>query len=496
MHALIVSTAMDTRLRRLCQVVLACCTLCGCAVGPDFTRPDAPAVTAYRADAMVDQSDALTAQHLINGADLPHDWWHLFESAELNDLVQDALAHNATLEAARANLQQSQHNLQAGYGLFFPQLGLGMAASRERTAPIEQGLHTPSSVFNVVTLSAGISYDLDLFGGNRRVLEGLVAQADYQRFASRAAYVTLSANVVNTVVARAAYLAQLQATEQLIGLQQQQLAAIQAQVKAGTAPYTAALSVRSLISSAEAARAALKQQISQTQNLLSSLQGKFPAEASAPSPDFDQLRLPAELPLSLPSELVRQRPDILQSEAQLHASSANIGVATAAMYPHITLSGSVGQAGTSLANLPDASGRFWSGGPAVSLPVFEGGTLWYQRAAAQDAFQVAQANYRQTVLTAFAQVATILEALAHDEQVWQAQSDALHYADEALQSATAGFHSGLGSYLDVLTADIQYHQASIATVQAKAQRYQDTVALFAALGGGWWNDTGKTEQQP
>ena len=484
------SRAASCPVRSLCLSVLASCLLSSCAVGPDFVKPDPPAVASYLPVAQ--SNTGQSAQNLIDGAAVPKDWWQLFGCAQLDGLVRQALAHNATLEAALATLQQSQHNLQAGYGIFFPQVGLALAGERERSAPIEQGLHSASNIFNVVTASAGVSYDLDLFGANRRALEGLGAQVDYQRFSGQAAYVTLSANVVNTVIARAAYLKQLQTVEQLILLQQQQLGAIQAQVKAGTAAYTTELGIRSLIASSQAELAGLKQQISQADNLLASLSGKFPSEAALPAPEFDQLKLPSDLPLSLPSELVRQRPDILQSEAQLHAASANIGVTTAAMFPHISLNGSVGQAGTNLSNLSNGDGKFWSVGPSVALPLFSGGSQWFQRKAAQDAFAAAQASYRQTVLSAFAQVATLIQALEHDRQAWLAQSDAKAYAGQALQSTTAGYNSGVNSWLDVLVADVQYHQASLAAIQAEAQRYQDTVGLFAALGGGWWNDAGQS----
>ena len=313
------------------------------------------------------------------------------------------------------------------------------------------------------------------------------AQSDYQRYAYTAAYVTLTANVVDAGIARAAYAAQIRATEQLIALQQQQLLATRAQIQAGTSSYSAELSIRSLIAANQATLAPLKQQISQTENLLATLEGKFRVEADLPAIDLDALVLPASLPLSLASGLVRQRPDILQSEAQLHVASANIGVATAAMFPSISLTGNVGQAGTSLGNLSGENGRFWSVGPSVSIPIFRGGTLWYGRKAALDAYQAAQANYRQTVLTAFAQVATSLQALEHDAEAYQAQTEAKQDAGEALQLTQTNYKAGTSSYLDVLSADVLYHQANIAWFQSVAQRHQDTVALFVALGGGWWN---------
>src|SRR5664279_3518071 len=297
----------------------------------------------------------------------------------------------------------------------------------------------------------------------RRAVEGLGAQVDYQRFAGKAAYLTLSANVVDTCIARAAYAAQIRATEQLIALEIDQLRSTEAQVRAGTASYANVLSQRSLIAANQALLAPLQQKISQADHLLALLQGEVPSRAVPPEIELSALALPLDLPVSLPSELVRQRPDILSAEAQLHAASSNIGVATAAMFPSFSLSATYGTAGSSLGNLLGAGGRFWSIGPSLTAPLFHGGSLQAQRQAAIDAYDVQQANYRQAVLAAFDQVA------------------------EALALLQDNYRAGLVAYIDVLTADVQYHQATIGYLQAVAQRHQDTVALFVALGGGWWN---------
>jgi NodT family efflux transporter outer membrane factor (OMF) lipoprotein len=475
-------------------VALASSLLCSCAVGPDFVRPESPKVDSYVRTPIADQS--ANAQQLNAGAEIPAQWWRLFQSDQLNSLVDEAVAHNATLEAAIATLHESEDNLQAGYGVFFPQVDLGLAGSRARSAPIEQGLKTPSGIYNVVTLSGTVGYTLDVFGGERRAVEGLAAEADYQRYASKAAYVTLTANVVNASIARAAYAAQIRATGQMLALQQQQLDATRAQIKSGTSAYAAELSIATLIASTQATLAPLQQQLSQAENLLATLLDQLPAQSNLPALELEQLHVPLAVPVSVPSELVHQRPDILQAEAQLHIASANIGVATAAMYPSISLTGVVGQAGTSLGNLGGASGRFWSIGPSLSIPLFKGGTLWYERQAAIDAHQAAAANYRQTVLTGFAQVSTALQALEHDAQALQAQSEAQRYAQESLKLNQASYQSGVASYLDVMTADVQWYQASIAVIQAEAQRCQDTVALFVALGGGWWNaSAGEPDQE-
>ena len=471
--------------RLLCALLPA--LLGACTVGPDFVRPAAAAADRYTAEPPAAASADGQTQHFVPGAAIAADWWRLFQSPALNELVQRALANNPSLQAAEASLRQSEDNLRAGNGVFYPQLSASLNGSRQRTAPVEQGLKTSGSLFNLTTLGGTVSYAFDVFGGERRMVEGLQAAADYQAQARQAAYLTLTANVVNTAIARAAYQAEQRATEQILALQQDQLKTTQAQYQAGLVPYSNVLAVSSLIAANQAALAPLQQRISQSEHLLASLQGVPPTEVKLTDFALSSLTLPADLPLSLPSALVRQRPDILAAEASMHGASANIGVATAAMYPSFELNAGYGLAGTSLGNLPAANGKFWSVGPALSLPLFQGGRLWFGRQAAIDAYQQTQATYRQTVLAAFAQVADSLQALQHDAQALAAQSQARQTAAAALALLQANYRAGLASYLDVLSADVQLEQTTIAYVQALAQRQQDTVALFVALGGGWWN---------
>jgi NodT family efflux transporter outer membrane factor (OMF) lipoprotein len=472
-------------------LVLILVTLGGCAAGPNFVRPAPLEADRYTTKAMPATTVPADgqAQAFTLGGTLNADWWRRFESAQLDAMVQQALTNNPTLQAAEASLRQSRNNLRAGYGLFFPQVGVEFDAVRERSAPLAQGVQASPSVFNLITLSGTISYALDVFGRERRTVEGLKAQVDYQGYLSKAAYLTLSANVVNTGIARAAYAAEVRATEELIELQQQQLQSTEVAVRAGTTPYADVLSLHALIAANQATLAPLRQKISRTEDLLASLEGVVPSKANLPDIDLAALSLPLDLPVSVPSDLARQRPDILSSEAELHAASANIGVATAAMFPSIGLSATYGGAGSSFGSLSATNGRFWSIGPSVSIPVFQGGKLWYGRKAAIDAYQAALANYRQTVLDAFAQVADSLKALEHDAQALQAEADAQRAAGEALKLLQINYRAGLVAYLDVWAADVQLHLATIGYLQAVGQRYQDTVALFVALGGGWWNES-------
>jgi NodT family efflux transporter outer membrane factor (OMF) lipoprotein len=461
----------------------------GCAVGPDFVRPAPPATDRYTREQEPVATVAADgkAQYFTSGTAITADWWRLFGSEQIDAVVRQAIANNPTLQASEASLRQSQDNMRAGYGVFFPQIQAGIDASRQRTAPLQEGLQTPGTIFNLATLSGTVSYALDVFGGERRTVESLRAQVDYQLYESKAAYLTLSGNVVNTSIAAAAYAAQIRETKELIDLENQQLHTTEAQVRAGIAPYSNVLSIRSLIAANQAALAPLEQKANQAGHLLATLEGVEPSKATLPDIDLTDLSLPIDLPVSLPSDLVRQRPDILSAEAQLHVASANIGVATASMFPSFSLSGTYGVAGSSLGNLSSGKGTFWSIGPSAAIPVFHGGSLWYGRRAAIDAYQQSQANYRQTVLDAFEQVADSLKALQHDAEALQAQVDEQRAAGVALSLLQTNYRAGLVAYLDVLTADVQFHQATIAYLQASAQRYQDTVALFVALGGGWWN---------
>ena len=435
-------------------------------------------------------------QRFTTDAEIPADWWRLFKSPALDTIVDRAFANNPTLQASEAALRQSLDNLHAGYGVFYPQLNAGLGAERAKSAPVQQGSPQRGSIFNVVSASGTISYTLDVFGGEKRTVEGLQAQSDYLRYINKATYLAMSGNVVNTSIARAAYTEEVRATEQLIALENQQLQTTEVQVQAGTAPYSNALAIRSLIAANQASLAPLKQKISQAEHLLATLQGVEPAKAELPVMALSDLALPLDLPVSLPSDLVRRRPDILAAEAQLHVASANIGVATAATFPSFSLNAAYGTAGSSLGNLLGASGRFWSIGPLATIPLFHGGSLKYAQQAAIDAFEQSQANYRQVVLTAFAQVADVLNAMEHDAEALQAQAEAQRTATEALNLLQANYQAGLVAYLDVLSADVQLHQTTIAYLQAVAQRHQDTVALFAALGGGWWNGQAAEKTAP
>ncbi len=463
--------------------------VCGCAVGPNFHRPDAPHVTQYSHGTESTETVSVegSVQRFELGKAVTAEWWHLFQSSKLDAIITEAIANNPGLDAVQATLKASQDNLRSGYGIFDPAVDADIGVARERYTSANIGEKVPGTVFNLFTLSTSVSYALDVFGGQRRLVEGLHAEVDVAHANELAAYLALTGNIVNTVIARAAYRAEVDATKQLIELQKEQVQLAEIQAQAGTVPYSTVLSLRSQLASYEATIPQLEQKSTQSGHLLTALTGHVPAEWRAPDVSLRDLTLPNDLPVSLPSALVRQRPDILAAEAAAHAASANIGVATAALLPSVTLNGGLQAASNSTSMLFPANGKAWSIGADATAPLFEGGTLWFRRKAALENYRQAMALYRQTVLGAFEQVADSLRALDHDARSLLAEDESLAAADQALHLIQANYQAGLATYLDVLNADTQYHLATIADIQAIAVRYQDTVALFAALGGGWWN---------
>ena len=464
--------------------------LSGCALGPDFVRPESPKVTQFNHGG--DPKETATvdgvSQHFEEGVGPAANWWQAFNSTQMDAAVSVGLADNPGLQAAEASLRQSQDNLRAGSGVFYPQLSATFAQNREKNSPSTIGSSLPASIFNLTTLSSSVSYALDIFGGQRRTVEGLAAQVDQQRALTLGTYMMLTGNIVNTSIAIAAYHAQIDETGQLIALEKDQISVAEKQYQAGINNYGAVLALHLQLKALEATLPPLRQKLSQAEHLLATLEGKTPSEFQPPAVQLTDISLPRQLPVSLPSELVRQRPDILAAEAQLHAASAGIGVATAALFPSFTLNASYGQTSQTMNNLLNTNSTVWNLGANVTAPIFKGGTLRAQRRAAIDAYQQSFASYKQTVLAAFAQVADIVRALEHDAELMQTEAQAVKDARLAMDLLKANYHAGTANYLQVMFTDIQYHQATINYLQAKAQQLQDTTALFVALGGGWSND--------
>lgn len=476
----------------LLAATAALALLAGCAVGPDFLRPAAPDVKGYTAEPLPAETAHAAvhggaAQHFVSGEDIPGQWWRLFHSPPLDKLITEALTANPDIAAAQASLRQAKETLAAGEGAFFPQVNSSLGIEREKSSSASFGIAGLTSLFSVSTASVNVSYPIDIFGGTRRQVESLEAQAEYQRFQLEAAYLTLTSNVVTTAVQEASLRAQIAATQDIIQAENQQLDVLQRQFQLGGIAKAAVLAQQATLAAARANLPPLEKQLAQARNALSALAGRLPSDEPAARFDLASIQLPQDLPVSLPSKLVEQRPDVRAAEAQLHSASAQIGVATANMLPQITLTGSYGSTAVPPGNLFSGGTGVWSVAAGLAQPIFHGGELLHQKRAAVAAFDKAAAQYRSTVLTAFQSVADTLRALESDANALNAQLVADRSAEDSLNLARQQFRAGGISYLSLLDAERTFQQARINLVTAQANRYADTAALFQALGGGWWH---------
>lgn len=471
------------------------CLITGCMVGPNFHSPKAPTVDSYNAKKLpiktvqiAKAGKASKAQTFVAAMDIPAQWWELFHSEPLNNLIKTGLTNSPNLAAAYASLRVAQETLNAQIGnSLFPAFDATGAFSRARSPSTGTNIG-PTSIFNVYNTSVNVSYTLDVFGGARRQIESLQAQVDNQQFELIAAYLTLTSNIVTTAITAASLEAQINATIDLINAQQNQLVILQNQYRLGGVSQENVLTQETLVEQTRATLPALQKSLSQSRHALSVLVGHFPNNAP-PDIKLDDLSLPTKLPVSLPSELVRQRPDVRAAEALLHAASAQIGVATANLLPQFNLTGNYGWLSPTTSQLFGTATKTWTIGTQLTQPLFHGGALFATRRAAIAAFDQAQAQYRQTVLQAFQNTADSLRALETDARALKAQRKAEIAAYQNLVISQKQYKLGGASYLFVLNAQQQYQTAKIARIQAAALRYSDTAALFQALGGGWWHQS-------
>lgn len=478
---------------RRCIVYLSLTLLTGCAVGPSYQQPAAPNVNGYTEKPLSTQTASTAgntgaAQSWDNGADIPAQWWQLFNSQALNDLINRGLANSPNLTAAQAALRQAQENLNAEIGTgLFPSISAQLSAQRSQSSSASSGQSGSAGIFNLYNASVNVSYNLDIFGATRKQIASLQAQVDYQRFQWEAAYLTLTSNIVTTAINEASVRAQIAATNELIAAQQQQLNIVQKQVGLGGASQMDVLSQQTTLAQTQATLPPLQKTASQLRNTLAVLVGAFPSQANLPDLQLEQLRLPTRLPVSLPSSLVQQRPDVRASEALLRQANAQVGVATANLMPQLQLTGSLGSAANSTSGLFGPGSGVWNIGAQLLQPIFQAGALQAKRRAASAAYDQITANYQQVVLQAFQNVADTLNALQTDADALRAQTQAENAARASLNLTQRQYKLGGVSYINVLDAQRQYQQTRINRIQAQAARYADTAALFQSLGGGWWN---------
>ncbi len=456
----------------------------GCTLGPDFAPPASPDVKSY----LGKEEASHTLQNMALGKDIPGLWWTLFRSPALTALIDRAIKHNPDLQAAQATLTQAKETAVAKEGSLFPALDATASGTRQQISGAQFGNPAAGgSLFSIYNTSVKVSYTLDVFGAIQRQIEGLSAQADYQRFQLEGAFLTLAANIVTTVIQEAGLREQITATEDIIAAQAQQLDVIKRQVALGGASTAAVLAQQSTLAQTRTTLPPLQQQLAQTRHRLSVLAGDTPNNAPATQFTLADLHLPEQLPLSLPAKLVRQRPDVRAQEATLHAASAQIGVVAASIFPDFTISANAGSIATEVGDLFVPGSFIWNTSANLLQPLFHGGEFLHQKRAAVAAYEQAGAQYRSTVLQAFQNVADTLSALDFDAAELKTQQAAEQAALDSLTLTQAQFDLGAVSYLALLTAERDHQQARLGLIKAQATQLADTAALFQALGGGWWN---------
>jgi NodT family efflux transporter outer membrane factor (OMF) lipoprotein len=463
--------------------------------------PKADVPAGYTVSPMPDKTVASLvkggeAQAFVFGATIPAQWWTLFKSEDLDRVIKMAIQDSPNLAAAEAALRQAQENFNARAGtLKYPSVNAALGASRQENSSAAAGISDgKGNIFDLYNASVNVSYTFDIFSKGKRELEALAAQVDYERFQMQAVYLALTSNVVTAVIKEASWRAQINGTREILDAQQKQLAMLQKQLALGGISRGGVLAQETQMEQTRALLPLLGRELDQTRHQLSVLIGKLPGESAAiPEFDIQELTLPTEIPVSLPSSLVRQRPDIQAVEALLRAASARVGVASADLYPQVTLSGAFGPMANDAADLFKMDQAVWSIGTGLVQPIFNGGALRARRRAAVAAYDQVVAQYRQTVLMAFQNVADVLRALEADAAKLNAQSGAATAAEEFLLLTQKQFDAGALDYMTLLDAQRQYQQVKIGLIQAQAARFADTAALFQALGGGWWKGDGSND---
>jgi NodT family efflux transporter outer membrane factor (OMF) lipoprotein len=504
-------------LLRMVLLVGSAVLTASCAVGPNYHKPTAPANAGYAPTPLPESSASASihggeTQHLISGRDIPFEWWQLFQSAALNSLIDKAFKANPTIVAAQAALVQAQETVYAQRGYYFPSVGATYQFERHKiagnltndqapgiqgngdnlTAPLQDPTpgvfpHTAPLFYTFHTAELTVGFVPDVLGGNRRQVESLAAQADAQRFALEATYITLASNVVAAAIQEASLRAQMDATQRIIEADAKSLAILRDQFRLGQAMRIDVAAQEAALAQAKATLPPLQLQFEQTRDLIRALVGNMPNEDVPETFTLDVLQLPQELPMTVPAKLIEQRPDVRAAEAQLHSANAQVGVAVAAMLPQFSITGSVGGNADQIPWMFRTGGSFWNIVGDITQPIFQGGTLLHRKRAANAALRQAAAQYQIAVLTAYQNVADTLHAALSDADALSAAVDAESATKLTLDLTRHQMEVGYVNYLTLLSAETAYQQAVLTRVQAQATRFGDTVALFQALGGGWWN---------
>ncbi len=479
---------------RTAPAILAAIALAGCAVGPDFKKPPAPDVTGYTPEKLPvllvsDQGAANPSQRLVPDLDLPGAWWELFHSKALNDVITRALLANQDLVAAQASLKQARENVYAQEGNYFPSLNGNFTPSRNKTATgsLTPAVQSGSPYYSLYTAQLSVSYNPDVFGLNRRQVESLVALAEVQRFQLEATYLTLTSNLALAAINEASLRAQIETTGEIVRIERELLGILRKQLSLGGIAGVDVLAQEAAVAQAEATLPPLIKQLAQQRDQLAALSGRLPSDAIPETFTLATLHLPDELPVSLPSKLVEQRPDIKQAEENLHSASALIGVAVANRLPLLNLSGQGGSQAVQIGQLFTPGDGFFTIAASLTQPLFDGGILLHRERAARAAFEQAAAQYRSTVIDAFQNVADALRGLQTDAEAVRVAVTAARASAATLAITRDQLRLGQITYLGLLNAEQTDLQARLTLIQSQAARLADTAALFQALGGGWWH---------
>lgn len=486
---------IHSRKNRVIQflAILASFLTASCVVGPKFNKPAAPEGAGYPSTAVSTTTSAPNtsggeAQHFASGADISGDWWILFRCKDLSNLIERSLKASPDIKAAQAALTMAREARLAQKGAYYPSVSGSFSADRSKTSNVLSPVPNSGALnYSLYTPQLSISYVPDVFGLNRRTVESLRAQQEQARFALAATHITLSSNIAAAAIQEASLRGQIDATRELISINTNMLKILRQQFSRGYVSRLDVAAQESQLAQVEATLPPLVKQLEQQRDLLHLLSASFPNQEMPEKFTLADLQLPQELPLSLPSQLVEQRPDVRQAEENLHAACAQIGIAVANRIPGFNLTADAGSMALAAGNIFAGGTSFWDLGASVTQPIFDGGTLLHKERAAKAAYIQANEQYRSTVLTAFQNVADTLHALQQDAEALRTASAAKDAAAVTLGLAKKQLQYGYINYLSLLSAEQGYQQAEMNLVQAQANRYADTAALFQALGGGWWN---------
>jgi NodT family efflux transporter outer membrane factor (OMF) lipoprotein len=473
---------------------IALAALGACAVGPDFKRPAPPEAQAYTAEPLAKVTAATDApagaqQRFVEDMNIPAQWWTLFQSPKLNLLVERSLKGNPSVEAAKAALRQAHELYSAQWTAFLPTIQGGFSQERSKypSGALTPPTNAPNPYYSLYTAQLTLSYAPDVFGGTRRAVESAKAQEEVTRFQLEATYLTLTSNVVVTALQEAALGAQIDATQRMVAIEHDLTETVRRQREIGTAAELDLLLQQSTEAQTRATLPPLSKQLEQAHDAMAALLGGFPDDRSIARLSLADVTLPRDLPVTLPSKLIEQRPDVRQAEETLHSATAEVGVAVANMLPQFALTGDIGSSALGAGQLFTPYNGFWTLGSSLTQTLFDAGALLHKRRAADAAMDQAAAQYRSTVVAAVQNVADALRALQSDADAVKADNEAAQAAERTFQIAQGQVRLGTITQVALLSAEVTYQQAELSLIQAEASRFSDTAGLFQALGGGWWN---------